>query len=331
MVSEDIRMILDTAKLLYAQCVGCVIQHHRLDFYEHGLPGWLADCEKEIIAAEASLSASTESVVKPLEWVNLSSGQVASTPFGGYQVRGAIMTTRTNRPFELMMPKGEYPISTHATEDAAKAAAQADYERRVLSALIIPASSAVPKTEAVDGHDDLTQVAIHLDCEPDLDSVLHTIREIQADLDIAKDKILVAQTEAVKPIAHLVWLQAYNGIDDVHDYYEVARLGDKCVDGSDPFPVYATPPTEPALIAELQAKVERMAEALNARNKTISSVLTWAEQRCPCTNEEPNPCPLCLADANNPKDICLSAENTLPRFLLSELRQVAALSDGRQR
>lgn len=44
-----------------------------------------------------------------------------------------------------------------------------------------------------------------------------------------------------KPITHLVWLQGRRGPDDVEDYYEVARPGDKCVDGSDPFPVYVSP------------------------------------------------------------------------------------------
>ncbi|NTJ46843.1 hypothetical protein G6K93_07425 [Agrobacterium rhizogenes] len=42
-----------------------------------------------------------------------------------------------------------------------------------------------------------------------------------------------------EPIAHLVWLQGRRAADDVEDYYEVARPGDKSVDGSDPFPVYA--------------------------------------------------------------------------------------------
>jgi hypothetical protein len=41
-----------------------------------------------------------------------------------------------------------------------------------------------------------------------------------------------------KPIAYLVWMQARLAIDDVEDYYEVARPGDKSVDGSEPFPVY---------------------------------------------------------------------------------------------
>lgn len=50
-----------------------------------------------------------------------------------------------------------------------------------------------------------------------------------------------------QPVAHLVWLQGRRAIDDVEDYYEVARPGDKSVDGSDPFPVYAAlvPPAVP--------------------------------------------------------------------------------------
>lgn len=35
--------------------------------------------------------------------------------------------------------------------------------------------------------DEITQIAINLDCEPDIDSILHTIGEIQADLEIAKE------------------------------------------------------------------------------------------------------------------------------------------------
>ncbi|NTG01835.1 hypothetical protein G6L30_17090 [Agrobacterium rhizogenes] len=45
-----------------------------------------------------------------------------------------------------------------------------------------------------------------------------------------------------EPIAHLVWLQGRRAADDVEDYYEVARPGDKSVDGSDPFPVYVALP-----------------------------------------------------------------------------------------
>ena len=48
-------------------------------------------------------------------------------------------------------------------------------------------------------------------------------------------------SEELKPIAHLVWRQYLRAVDDVEDYYEVARPGDKSVDGSDPFPVYSLP------------------------------------------------------------------------------------------
>ncbi len=41
-----------------------------------------------------------------------------------------------------------------------------------------------------------------------------------------------------KPVCFLVWKQGRRAVDDVEDYYEVARPGDKSVDGSDPFPVY---------------------------------------------------------------------------------------------
>lgn len=59
----------------------------------------------------------------------------------------------------------------------------------------------------------------------------------------------IAVLPEAKPVCHLVWLQGRRAADDVEDYYEVARPGDKCVDGSDPFPVYASPP---ALSAQVQ-------------------------------------------------------------------------------
>jgi len=58
------------------------------------------------------------------------------------------------------------------------------------------------------------------------DVTLHPVETVQAD---------------VRPVAHLVWLQGRPTIDDVVDYYEVARPGDKSVDGSKPLPVYTQP------------------------------------------------------------------------------------------
>lgn len=50
------RDLLDTAKLLYANMEGCLIQHH--GWTEDKLPGWLANCkasiERAVIAASAA-------------------------------------------------------------------------------------------------------------------------------------------------------------------------------------------------------------------------------------------------------------------------------------
>lgn len=56
----------------------------------------------------------------------------------------------------------------------------------------------------------------------------------------------------------------------------------------------------------------------------ISDILYWAERRCPCHNEEPNPCPLCGASIENLEG-CKSAENTLPRDLLYKIREAKRL------
>ena len=70
-------------------------------------------------------------------------------------------------------------------------------------------------------------------------------------------------------------------------------------------------------IAALRAKAKALATALDA-------VLDWATKRCPCENEEPNPCPLCGADANIPGDCCKAVDATIPLLVLTTIR--AALS-----
>lgn len=59
----------------------------------------------------------------------------------------------------------------------------------------------------------------------------------------------------------------------------------------------------------------------------LGEILHWAESRCPCHEEEPNPCPLCGASVEN-LEPCKSAENTLPRHLLKELRLAKAAAMG---
>lgn len=59
--------------------------------------------------------------------------------------------------------------------------------------------------------------------------------------------------------------------------------------------------------------------------RVLRDVLRWAESRCPCHEEQPNPCPLCGASVEN-LEPCKSAENTLPRRLLGDIR--AGVAEG---
>ena len=72
----------------------------------------------------------------------------------------------------------------------------------------------------------------------------------------------------------------------------------------------------------------RQVMAVQAREqqliKAVRDTLTWAEQRCPCNDDQPKICPLCGADAA--KDACMSAENTIPRHILTQLRQCLPVS-----
>lgn len=59
--------------------------------------------------------------------------------------------------------------------------------------------------------------------------------------------------------------------------------------------------------------------------KALRMVATWAEQRCPCHNEQPNPCPLCGASVENLEG-CKAAESTMPRHVLDAVRQALSRS-----
>ena len=51
----------------------------------------------------------------------------------------------------------------------------------------------------------------------------------------------------------------------------------------------------------------------------LDKVLHWANQRCPCENEEPNPCPLCGASVENLEG-CKAADETFPPYLRAAIR-----------
>ena len=55
--------------------------------------------------------------------------------------------------------------------------------------------------------------------------------------------------------------------------------------------------------------------------QVLRKILHWASSRCPCENEEPNPCPLCGASVEN-LEACKAVENIFPRDLLREIRDL---------
>ncbi|MEZ2132524.1 MULTISPECIES: hypothetical protein [unclassified Sinorhizobium] len=61
-------------------------------------------------------------------------------------------------------------------------------------------------------------------------------------------------------------------------------------------------------------------ESVNKRlRELLKKIEWWAQQRCPCHEETPNPCPLCGASVEN-LEACKAVESIFPRDLLSEVR-----------
>ena len=50
----------------------------------------------------------------------------------------------------------------------------------------------------------------------------------------------------------------------------------------------------------------------------LKAVKDWASRRCPCENEEPNPCPLCGASVEN-LEACKAVESIIPRRIISNI------------
>ncbi|GAC1042313.1 hypothetical protein [Rhizobium sp. No.120] len=75
--------------------------------------------------------------VEDLEWNGAGNNIYASTPFGPYAIRHNT-TSLTTFPLELVIPGEKVATQFFYFEDRAKAAAQADYESRIRSALSSP-------------------------------------------------------------------------------------------------------------------------------------------------------------------------------------------------
>lgn len=76
--------------------------------------------------------------------------------------------------------------------------------------------------------------------------------------------------------------------------------------------IIATLPRAPLdHIKALEARISKLETALR-------SVKYWADARCPMENDDPKPCPVCGASVDN-LEACKSAENIIPRSLLSKI------------
>ena len=61
---------------------------------------------------------------------------------------------------------------------------------------------------------------------------------------------------------------------------------------------------------EISALVDT-ARAHHRLRDALTKVVDWAQRRCPCENEQPNPCPLCGASVEN-LEACKAVDETFP-------------------
>lgn len=69
-----------------------------------------------------------------------------------------------------------------------------------------------------------------------------------------------------------------------------------------------------------------LVEALTYAVQQLDAVEKWAREKCPCEDEQPNPCPLCGARVEDPNGAC-KAGTALPYLLAGRVRQ--ATTSGR--
>lgn len=62
--------------------------------------------------------------------------------------------------------------------------------------------------------------------------------------------------------------------------------------------------------------------------EALRNVVSWAQQKCPCENETPDPCPLC--DATVAQGRCKAVDSTFPPRILEEIRSALSAFDTAQ-
>lgn len=75
------------------------------------------------------------------------------------------------------------------------------------------------------------------------------------------------------------------------------------------------------MIRALAAQQAQSDERIRELTEALQGFVRWANAKCPCENEQPNPCPLCGASIF---EGCKAADQTLPRDLLAAARAALA-------
>ncbi|WLS01693.1 hypothetical protein [Shinella oryzae] len=100
---------------------------------------------KHHLTAALSDKQAGEVKIKPLEWPNDSDWNIATSELGRYVVRPCLATNFSGQWLLRRAGAESSDKTLYPSEDAAKAAAQADYEQRIRSALVyVPAVESEP-------------------------------------------------------------------------------------------------------------------------------------------------------------------------------------------
>lgn len=136
------------------------------------------------------------------------------------------------------------------------------------------------------------------------------------------DEIAAFLFEAVNSHASLT-----EELDRLREENETFRIGIKRLSDEEEKLAETTDGEEFSLVS-IAAQLASVEIANRRLTDALSKVDWWARQRCPCENEDPNPCPLCGASVEN-LEACKSAENTFPRELLETVRSALTFIGGR--
>lgn len=72
---------------------------------------------------------------------------------------------------------------------------------------------------------------------------------------------------------------------------------------------------------------DKLRAALDAAERLLKLIRHWANSKCPCENETPDPCPLCGSSVAEGR--CKALEETLPRNIADPMSDFLARDKGR--